>query len=306
MDPALKNDPAEEAVNAPEEDFKEESPQSSWDSLDQEFDESDGANYVDEPIAEKQPAKADDVAEVSEAEEPEDPETLEPEASKQPEEKAPVEEPAPEVEKAEAEEKSQAQEEEPPPEPETPSQPQLSEAQRQELRGQAIMQLTQQYALSDEDANAFDTNPAEVLPKLAANLHLQVYENVVNSIMQRLPGALEGVIKSREVTTQREEEFFGRWPELREYKDQVSQLAYMWRQMNPKASSAKAREEIGKVAMAALGLSPQTSVAANPPPVKEKTLAPPPTPPVQRAAQPKQPGNQFEQLAAQWDQEDFD
>ena len=296
-------EPAKTETNtAQEEDFKEETPQSSWDSLDQQFDTSEGADFVDETEAKKEPSAEDDVAEVEEAEPvAEEAKAAEPKVSEKPEDEAPVEEPAPEAKKVEEEKKEEV--EETPPAPETP---QLSDTQRQELRSQAVEQLAKSYEFDEETAAELETNPAKVIPKLAAELQVRVYENVVSTIMQQLPGALDGVVRSKETAARRENAFFSRWPELKGYKKQTLQMAQMWRQMNPSASEDVAIEEVGKVAMAALGLTGAQVQAAAEPASVQRTLTPPTAPPVQRTTASTKSKNPFEALAEQWDVEDYE
>lgn len=305
MPPRITTVAAEEQNTAQEEEFQEESSQSSWDSLEQEFDGVDGADFADEDLEVKEPSQEDDVPETAEAE-PE-PKAEEPTPEPAPPAEAPVEEPAPEVvaEEQKVEEAPKVVEEPPQPAPQ-PQAPQLTDQQRQELRGQAVIQLAGGYQLSQEQLDLIETDPGRVLPTLAAELHLGIYEHVVNSVMQQLPAVLGSFMQVREVSARQEGDFFKKWPELSKYKEQTLQMARMWREMNPTATEAQAIDGIGKAAMAALGLGNVSAIpdaAATP---SAPAFTPPAAPPVQRTTASSKPLNPFEELSKQWDEEEFD
>lgn len=135
-----------------------------------------------------------------------------------------------------------------------PVQPQLPPEELAKYREQFQGALEKSYAFSDEEATALQIEPEKVLPKMAARLHMEVLDNV----MQHVYNAMPGVIQQYTVATSREEkaqtEFFGAWPELKGHDSQVLQMGQMYRQMNPTASPQEAIQRIGEMTMAALGM----------------------------------------------------
>lgn len=279
--------PTEEVLetSTPEEEDLSPSSSNDWDNFVQEFDTDEGDVEDSEPTppaAEKpepQPSEDDGGEEaVQEAE-------TEPTSE--------VETPAPAVEET-------AEEPAPPPEtePEVQATTQVTPEQRAELRSQALQSLATRYALSEDDAREFEMNPEKALPKLAANLHLQVYEQVVSTVMQQIPGVVNTLTTQRVTAEQKENEFYSEYEDLRPYKDQVLQVAQMWTQMNPKTKlTPKQRSaEIAKFARAALGLTPQTTAI----PRSEGSNLPPASPPPAPQARPVTPQGRTADMDNPW------
>ena len=261
-----------------------ETSESSWEGLADSFDEADGADFEAEP----------EVEEVEETPAPVAEEKEEPEVLK--------EEPVAEEKKEEtpAQEKPQAVKEEP------KAQPQQTEEERQAVRGQAVERLTQSYQLSKEDAETLEVNPAEALPKFAAELHLRVYDDVVNSLVQQMPKLMDWHLSAKQEGEAREGAFYSAWPELKGYEGEVLQIARMWREMNPAAEEQAAIQAIGKIALGALDIRRGEAVSPQPsaqPSVANVTRSSPPV--SSRSAQAAN-RNPFEALDAAWDVEDVD
>lgn len=294
--PAAPAAPA--AVTAPDEEFKEETSHEVWDSLGKEFD----TDEPDEPAAESpaktvenEPPKGED-----EAVEPKAPEAKPEDAPAKPEEKpaepAPVEATAPAAPKAE----------EP---PAAPAAPPISEAERQELRRQAVDQLAKSYEFDEETARELSISPEKVLPKLAAELQMRAYESVTNAVMRNIPALVTRIMQDTKTSAEMEEAFYAKWPQLKGYETQTLQMAQMWKQLNPNATPEKAAEEIGRATLAALGLA-MTPISDQPP--TEIHGAPavfeaPPSPPIERQPTSARNENVFSALNAEFDaEEDFD
>lgn len=98
--------------------------------------------------------------------------------------------------------------------------------------------------------------------------------------MSSLPQVVGGLITSQQTAQKREQEFFSEYEDLAPYKDQVTQVASMWSQMNAgkQLSPEKRRAEIARFARAAIGITPAPPQA----PAEVPSNAPPPqAPPVQ-------------------------
>lgn len=161
---------------------------------------------------------------------------------------------------------SQAPVEQPPPQ-------EIGPADRELLRQRAMAALVERYALPEEDAVALQVEPEKVLPKLAANLHAAIYQDVLQRVVTEAPALIERTLTQRTETQKAEEAFYERWGNLRDRPVEVQRVAAMWRQMYPNASLAEAIEGIGTAASALLGLSQQTPAVAVAP------ATPPPPPP---------------------------
>lgn len=294
-------DMTEEVKSSPE-------TQDSWEALDEAFDSSDVDLEVEPEVdvPEETPTEVVDEAPV-ETEVPAEKETkVEPEGEVEEAvaETAPQEEITEEV--TETPEKEAKKEEVPEEQPQE-QQPQWTPEQLHEARDQAVKQLTDSYQLSEDEAELLETEPAQAFPKMAAELHTRVYENVIQNVMQMLPTAMTNVLTQRDTVQKREETFYAEYPELREYSPQVTQIAQLWRQMNPEADSARARKEIGKIAMSALDLQPTTPVVRESAPV-EAVSSTPVTPTTSRVTpSPSQrSSNPYTAMAEAWDEEDLD
>jgi hypothetical protein len=224
--------PMAEAPAAETQESSEESSSVNWkDFLDDgsdEFESSDDEAPSDE-------AEAPKAEEVADEEKP---------AEEKPVEEKPAEE-KPKAEEKPAEEKPPAEE----PKTQTPEE-------QTEMRTKAHEELTKHFALTDEDAEAVKDNPAEVLPKIAAELYLQVYENVMNGVIAALPRMVQGVQQQTQAITSAEEKFYGRWDKLNtgEGKATVARLGAAYRQANPNTTLDDFIRDVGIQASIALQL----------------------------------------------------
>lgn len=272
-----------------------------WGALDKAFDVADG--MVEEPSVEVpiEPAKADDEAKTEEPKAEQKPEVEQPKEAIEPESKP---EPSPEPQ-ASPPEVVEPKPVEPVREPEKPAeqveeQPkpvELTVEQRTELRRQARDQLAEQYKLGQEEADQYEASPAAYIPTLAANLHLQIKEDVINTMVQAMPQLVGSVVQQRTVAQEKTDRFYEKWPDLREFGDQVTLVGRMWREMNPKADEATAIKEIGRIATAAFKVeAPKIATAPEPTP----TPTPAVQPPVQKVKVPPKETNPFTQLNEEW------
>lgn len=134
-------------------------------------------------------------------------------------------------------------------------------------RTQQIGNLEKHYALDTETAQALLTEPETVLPRLAAQVHLEVTENVLKAVHQMVPGLIQEINRSTVVETQAENAFFDRNPDLKGVdRAKIIQIGAMFRQVNPNADADTAIATIGSMVRTALGISaPQVSDAPPPP-----------------------------------------
>jgi hypothetical protein len=159
----------------------------------------------------------------------------------------------------------------PPVSPEVPQPPQeqFTTEQIASWRQQVLGGLEQVYALDSDTASALQVEPEKVLPKLAATLHMQIYDQVMRAVAAGAPAFIEQTMSQKTAAQKAEDAFYARWQNLQGHRQQVNEVARMWRQMYPNASLEEAIQGVGEAAQALLGIS-----AAPPPP----TPNPPPTP----------------------------
>lgn len=158
----------------------------------------------------------------------------------------------------------------------------LTEAELKAKRSELVEMFASNYSLSEDDAARFAVEPEKVLPKLAGNLAVDVFEATVRTVMAQIPQIVQQMTQSQSAAQAARDVFFREFPELNrpEYLPTIRQVAEMYRQMNPKAPYDEAQRAIGKHVSIMLGVAPSqgTSPAAAAPP-------PPPKP-----ATPLQPG----------------
>lgn len=122
-------------------------------------------------------------------------------------------------------------------------------------------QLQTEYAINEEDALALSTTPETVMPKLAANMHMRIMQDVMQQ-MQQIVAGIPQILQQHTQRTQAEEsakqEFYGEWPGLASHHDKVLQNAIMVRQANPQATRQQVVEMAGLMTAMSLGVDPMS------------------------------------------------
>jgi len=144
----------------------------------------------------------------------------------------------------------------PTPEPEKAPELPVKGKSAEEMKQEVLAKLAAQYKLSDELAQAMLTEPELVLPKVAAQLHLEVARNVLQSVKNELPQMVQGLQQHQEAEHMAEQIFFKENPDLQDAKFRAGILGMgqVYRQLNPKADSAEASKAIGQMVRTAFGL----------------------------------------------------
>lgn len=129
------------------------------------------------------------------------------------------------------------------------------------------------YKMDDKLAEQLSVEPDKAVPKLLANAHVNIVQNVLRTVAQQIPAVVNGLLEARRVQTELEDKFYSKWPQLDRVKHDmtVRQLVAAYRQVNPQASTEDIMQMVGAQAILALNLT-HTVV-----------------PPVQQAAPPVQP-----------------
>lgn len=141
------------------------------------------------------------------------------------------------------------------------------------FRAQYRESLQADYGLSEEDAAAFQVDPASVMPRLAANMHMRVMQDVVRHVemaLKTVPAMMEQRLAFVQQEDAAKQEFFSEWPGLSEHYSAVLQNAKLARQANPTATKAQLIQMAGVLTATALGLDPaavgKVRVGTPPPP----------------------------------------
>ena len=300
---------ATDPTNAPEEVSEATAESSSeWEGFVEDFDQDDPVEYQTteeaeaptpetptEPTAEKPEEDLPDddgVQEVEQAPEPEPPPVAEPQAVVE-EAQAPPQPVAPETQTQPQEAPTQARVEAP---------PQLTAEQMADMRKQALETISAGYALSEDELTDFETNPGKTLPRIAAEVQLKTYEQVVSSVMSQLPTLVSQMLESRTTSKKYEDDFFAAYEDLAPYKEQVTQVAAMWSNMNQgkQYTPEQRMAEIARFARAAIGVAPvqqstRPSAPAASPPIP--SAPPPQAGPVSPATTQRAPDNPWESFA---------
>jgi len=111
------------------------------------------------------------------------------------------------------------------------------------LQKQAIdFLMANEYKLNDEDRTQLISAPDEVLPKLAARMHVGIATQLAQQVAQAIPAMIQQHMETHMKAQRAELEFFGRFPKLNrpEWKPVIAESLQMVRQMNPQAT----REQI--------------------------------------------------------------
>lgn len=123
-------------------------------------------------------------------------------------------------------------------------------------RGKFVDALsTTVYRMSTEDTEALVTDPASVVPKLLAQAHVNIVQNVLRTVGQQMPHMVGGLLEARQEHVKREDAFYQKWPQLNRQTDErvIRQLAAAYRTANPQASSDELIQMVGAQAVVALG-----------------------------------------------------
>lgn len=161
----------------------------------------------------------------------------------------------------------QTQQTEQPPVQETAEQKAARETALEEQRKAFVVELEKSYQLTPEDADTALTQPEKVLPKLAANLHARVLQEVFQQVQVALPHMIEQVGRSTNTETQARNAFFEKWPQLNkpEYEKAIVAAGKMYRELNPKAPPDQAIAAIGELVSKTLGIDVGSSATTTTP-----------------------------------------
>lgn len=146
----------------------------------------------------------------------------------------------------------------PKPNVEPPKQPTDEErkAHYTKWRGDSEKRLEQLYQMSPEDGESMLSKPEAVMPKLAARLHMDVYEAVLGEMQQHIPRIFASMMDAQQRVKANEDQFFSQFPKLRGHEEQVVKFMQAFRQINPTMPRDEFAAQVGTAMMAALKIQP--------------------------------------------------
>lgn len=145
------------------------------------------------------------------------------------------------------------------------------------LQRQAIDYLmANEYKLNDEDRTQLISAPDEVLPKLAARMHVGIATQLAQQVAQAIPAMIQQHMDSHIKAQRAEMEFFGRYPKLNraEWKPIIAESLQMVKQMNPNANRDQIINE--GAALAAFRINSKYSQSHSPQPPQPPRASSPP------------------------------
>lgn len=178
--------------------------------------------------------------------------------------------------------------------PEQPAQQPLTAEQAQQARQAYMSQLEGLYKFDEDTALRLQTEPENVLPALAARLHVDVLDNVMRQMQGLVPAMLQNVTQTNEREAQARTSFYGRFPELAKHEAEVLKIGQMFRAANPNADPETAIQRIGDMTMYALGLKREAPAAVLQQPAQSSAPFRPSAP--GRTGAPQTPPNEWTEL----------
>lgn len=126
-----------------------------------------------------------------------------------------------------------------------------------------LTKLEDSYKLSEEDAQAFLTEPETTLPKLAAAMHLRLTKSILGAVQGMIPQIMAMQQSAAATETEAKTAFFSVNEDLNkpEYTAAIMEVGKMFRSVNPNAPKEEAIKKIGELARVALGLPQPGAVA---------------------------------------------
>jgi hypothetical protein len=142
------------------------------------------------------------------------------------------------------------------PEQQAAEQKELTEKFAKWRQGQ-LEKLSKDYAFDEDTAARLQTEPELVLPELAARMHMDIMQSVVETVQRMMPQMVQPVLKQTDVEAKANDLFYGINSDLNPSKHHkhVLAAAQTFRQMNPKATPEQAAKGIGEIVRVSLGLN---------------------------------------------------
>lgn len=129
--------------------------------------------------------------------------------------------------------------------------------QLQENRDAVIAELaSSRFALSDEDADALDSNPNEAIPRIMAKTYFEAVTTAMTQLQNMVPSMVLQVSSFKEQVQKAGDMFYSQWPQLDRQKhgQVVGQFAKAYREAHPNATPEELIKDVGLMVTTKLGL----------------------------------------------------
>lgn len=164
------------------------------------------------------------------------------------------------------------------PQPQTQPQAQQTQAPQvdmNDLESKAMQHLESTlYNLDDETRRKLVTEPDQVMPQLAARLHVQIVKNIATQLPQIVEQRVQQILSVRDAASRAERDFFGKYPQLAkpEFQGDVVKALTTIKTMKPQAT----REEIERegAQLAAFNISQRMRKAGQRPQARPQPYRP--------------------------------
>jgi hypothetical protein len=115
-----------------------------------------------------------------------------------------------------------------------------------------------QFAMSKEEAEAFESDPVGTLPKIAARAYVTTMQASINVMAKMIPAMIQRYQQVTQVASSLEDKFYSKWGDIKrdQHGEIVQKAATIYRQMNPKATPDRMIEELGPIVMAMAKIQP--------------------------------------------------
>lgn len=120
------------------------------------------------------------------------------------------------------------------------------------------------FALSQEDVQALETDAAAFIPTLLARLYVRSQVNLFRQMQSTVPAMLQQLTARQAAYSENEGKFYARWPGIDKTKHGavVAKLGRLYRQNNPDATLDQMIEDLGPAVAMAAKIDPATMATA--------------------------------------------
>jgi hypothetical protein len=132
-------------------------------------------------------------------------------------------------------------------------------------------ELQKAYAISDEDADAILTDPKTVLPRLMANMHLTMLQQVGQFVQSAMPDLVQNQVRTVSQVDSRMQTFAEKYPDLvtKENQSYATEALQVVKRLYPKASFEEMLDKVGPVAYSLMGKAAPVAAAPAAAPVSQ-------------------------------------
>jgi len=152
-------------------------------------------------------------------------------------------------------------------EPTLPSDPGPLARALQEKRAEVIDQLANtHYKLTPEEVTALQTDAVAAVPKLFAKAHVDLVSTFMTHMANLVPKMIDTHIQLTKASSEAEDAFYKANPALdkAQHGSEVTRLANLYRQANPKASLDDMIRDVGTMAVTTLKITPSAPTPPKP------------------------------------------